>query len=200
MARKLVCLLGSPRRGGNTDLLAQRVCDAFAARGGEVEQIALSRLELHPCTGCDWCKQEHERPCVIRDDMQMVYEHMLAADAILWATPLYSWAPTVELKIVLDRQFAWGDYQKTSHARALNGRPVGAVIAYADPDPATNGFYHCYHIVKVVAEASGGRFVGCAHGAASAKGEIAANSQALDAAYALGVKLYAEAGETSAGR
>jgi len=197
VAKRLVCLLGSPRRGGNTDVLARQVCAAFAEQGGEVQELPLSRLELRPCTGCDWCKQEHDRPCVIQDDMQMVYQRMLAADAILWATPVYSWAPTVELKIVLDRQFAWGDYQSTSWARALAERPVGAVVAYADPDPATNGFYHCYHIVRVVAEASGGRFIGCAHGAASARGEIAANRQTMDAAYALGVALYGEAARRS---
>jgi len=122
--------------------------------------------------------------------MQMLYAHMLAADAILWASPVYSWAPTAEMKMVLDRQFAWGDYQTTSRAAALSGRPVGLAIVYADPDPATNGFYHCYHIMRVVAEASGGRFAGCAHGAASARGDITKHADAIEAAQALGRKLY----------
>ena len=127
--------------------------------------------------------------------MQHVYERMLAADAILWATPVYSWAPSVELKIVLDRQFALGDYQRTTWAAALAGRPVGSVVAYADPDPATNGFYHCYHIVRVVAIASGGRFVGCAHGAASNRGEIQQHPTALIDAARLGRRLYEAAME-----
>ena len=116
---KLICLLGSPRRGGNTDLLAQAACQAFEEAGGEVETLVLSKLDLRPCTGCDWCKQQHDRPCVIQDDMQRIYDRMLAADAILWGTPVYSWAPSVELKIVLDRQFALGDYQSTTWAAAL---------------------------------------------------------------------------------
>lgn len=66
-------------------------------------------------------------------------------------------------------------------------------MAYGDPDPATNGFYHCYHIVRVVATASGGRFVGCVHGAASARGDIRQHPAVLDDAAALGRKLY-EAG------
>ena len=190
---RLVCLLGSPRRSGNTDLLADAACRAFQEAGGEVETLALNKLDLSPCTGCDWCKQDHERPCIIDDDMQRVYDCMLSADAILWSTPVYSWAPSVELKIVLDRQFAWGDYQTTRWAAVLAGRPVGAVMAYGDPDPATNGFYHCYHIVRVVATASGGRFVGCVHGAASARGDIRQHPAVLDDAAALGHKLY-EAG------
>lgn len=192
---KLICLLGSPRRGGNTDLLAQAACRAFEEAGGEVETLVLSKLDLRPCTGCDWCKQQHDRPCVIQDDMQRIYDRMLAADAILWGTPVYSWAPSVELKVVLDRQFALGDYQSTTWAAALAGRPVGAVVAYADPDPATNGFYHCYHIVRVVAIASGGRFVGCAHGAASNRGEIKQHPTALADAATLGRKLYEAAME-----
>lgn len=93
------------------------------------------------------------------------------------------------------RQFALGDYQSTTWAAALAGRPVGAVVAYADPDPATNGFYHCYHIVRVVAIASGGRFVGCAHGAASNRGEIKQHPTALADAATLGRKLYEAAME-----
>jgi len=46
--KKLVCLLGSPRRGGNSDTLAQHVCRAFSEEGGAVEQIALSKLDLRP--------------------------------------------------------------------------------------------------------------------------------------------------------
>ena len=197
--KHLLCLLGSPRRGRNSDTLAQRVCQAFEEAGGASEQLALNKLTLRPCTGCNWCQREHEHPCVLDDDMQQVYDRMLAADALLWATPVYSWAPTVEVKIVLDRQYAWGDYQPTSHARALAGRPVGLAVTYGDPDPATNGFFHCYHILRVVAEASGGRFAGCAHGPSSAKGGILGCTEALAAATALGHKLYALANEGEPG-
>jgi hypothetical protein len=99
------------------------------------------------------------------------------------------------MKVVLDRQFAWGDYQKTRHARALAGRPVGLAVCYADPDPATNGFYHCYHILKVVAEASGGRFAGCAHGPATDPGEILGRPDVLAQGRELGEKLYRLANE-----
>lgn len=194
---KLYCLLGSPRRGGNTDTLAEHVCAGFQASGGEVDKVVLSRLDLQGCTGCGWCQTDHERPCKLQDDMQAVYEGMLAADAVLWASPVYSWAPTVELKKVLDRQFAWGDYQKTRHAKALAGHPVGTVLAYADPDPATNGFYHAYHIMRIVAEASGGEFIGCAHGPASNKGEILENAAVLAKARALGIALHLAASTRS---
>jgi multimeric flavodoxin WrbA len=192
-APSLVCLLGSPRRRGNSDTLAAEVCRAFEAAGGTSEQIVLTQLDLRPCNACDWCKTDHTapEPCVIQDDMQMVYQRMLAASAILWATPVYSWAPTVEMKTVLDRQFAWGEYQSTRHARALTGRPVGLAVTYADPDPTSNGFYHCYHILRIVSEASGGHPAGCVHGAADDPGAIAQQPQVLERARELGRSLYA---------
>jgi NAD(P)H-dependent FMN reductase len=190
VAPMLACLLGSPRRGGNTDLLAAEVCRGFESAGGVTEQIALSRFHLLSCTGCNACREDRPEPCILDDDMQMLYQKMLASSALLWASPVYSWAPTVEMKIVLDRQFAWGDYQTTRHAAALAGRPVGAVMCYADPDPATNGFYHAYSILKVVAEASGGRFAGCVHGPGFLKGDILEHPAVLEQAYELGAKLF----------
>jgi hypothetical protein len=186
----LLCLLGSPRRQGNSDLLAAEVCRGFVAAGGTVESIALSRLHLLPCTGCEACSKDRPEICVLHDDMPMLYEKMLSASALLWASPVYSWAPTVEMKIVLDRQLPWGDYQTTRHRCELAGRPVGLVLCYADPDPATNGFFHAYHILRIVSIASGGTFAGCVHGPASAKGDILAHTDVLKQARELGAKLF----------
>jgi len=186
----LLCLLGSPRRGGNTDLLAAEVCRGFESKGGTTEQIALSQLDLLPCTGCNACNQDRPEPCVLDDDMRILYKKMLASSALLWASPVYSWAPTVEMKIVLDRQYAWGSYQNTRHAAALAGRPVGLAMCYADPDPATNGFVNAYNIFQIVIKESGGRLAGCVHGPGLNKGDILQHSQVLQRARELGVKLF----------
>lgn len=187
---KLLCLLGSPRRNGNTDILAAEACRGYESQGGESQKIILSNLDLHPCTGCNACQRDRPEPCVLKDDMRTLYREMLEASALLWASPVYSWAPTVEMKIVLDRQYAWGDYQTTRHAAALSGRPVGFAVCYADPDPATNGFYHMYNIMKAVTESSGGTLAGCVHGAASGKGEISKQDDVLQKARELGTQLF----------
>jgi len=191
----LLCLLGSPRREGNTDLLGTEVCQGFESEGGLTQRIALTQLNLHPCTGCHVCKQDRSEPCILDDDMQMLYERMLAASALLWVSPVYSWAPTAEMKIVLDRQFAWRGYQNTRHAAALAGRPVGLAMCYADPDPATNGFVNAYSILKTIVEASGGTFAGCVHGAALDKGDILQWPRVLQQARELGAKLFRMAAE-----
>jgi hypothetical protein len=96
----------------------------------------------------------------------------------------------VEMRIVLDRQYAWGDHQSTRHAAALAGRRVGLAICYADPDPPTNGFIHAYSILKAVAEASGGTFAGCVHTAASARGDVLQHPGVLQQSRELGMKLF----------
>lgn len=188
---RLLCLLASPRRGGNSDLLAREACQAFEEAGGLVEKIALPTLDLHDCRGCGWCQVPHglPNPCVQMDDMQSLYAKMTTADAVLWATPIYYWSPAVPLKMVIDRLFCWGEWQTTPHARALAGRPVGVALSYADEDPATSGYYHAYQICKAAVESSGGLWAGCARGVATDKGDILANHEALALARALGAKL-----------
>jgi len=194
---RLLCLLASPRRGGNSDLLAQEACQAFEGAGGVVEKIVLNTLNLHDCRGCDWCKAVHDlpNPCAQLDDMQTLYVKMTEADAVLWATPIYYWSPAVPLKMVIDRLFCWGEWQTTRHACALAGRPVGVAFSFADEDPATNGYYHAYQICKAAVESSGGLWAGCARGSATNKGDILANPQALALARALGAQLARLAGE-----
>ena len=191
----LLCMLGSPRRRGNSDLLAVEVVRGFEEAGGKSETVVLTQLDLRDCTGCDWCKQDHERPCVIRDDMQDLYDRMKRASAIVWATPVYYWSPTVALKTVVDRLFAWGDWQTTRHAKALDGCPVGLVVTYAEDEPAESGYYHTFHILKAAVESSGGKLAGCVHASATDKGEVSQQPLALQAARQLGMQLY-ELGHT----
>ncbi len=193
----LLCLLASPRRGGNSDLLAAEACRAFAEDGGEVETIVLGELDLHDCRGCDWCKTPHASadPCAQKDDMQALYHKMSSSDAVLWATPIYYWSPTVALKMVIDRLFCWGEWQETRHREALARRPVGAVFSFADEDMVTGGYYHAYSICRAACESSGGRWAGAAYGAATDAGDIAGHPEALARARELGAKLWRMAGE-----
>ncbi|MBC7255178.1 MAG: flavodoxin family protein [Chloroflexi bacterium] len=188
----LLCLLASPRRGGNSDILAAEACRAFEEAGGTAQKIILGSLNLHDCRGCDWCKTPHEvpYPCAQQDDMQRLYVAMTQADAILWATPIYYWSPAVSLKMVIDRLFCWGEWQPTRHAEALQGRPVGLVLAFADEDPASAGYIHAYSICKAAVESSGGVWAGCAWGVATDKGDIQKHPEALERARTLGAKLY----------
>ena len=65
---KLTAFLGSPRVGGNTDIITGRIVDGARDAGFETETVALRKLKIHPCTGCESCWKKGE-PCVFKDDM-----------------------------------------------------------------------------------------------------------------------------------
>jgi multimeric flavodoxin WrbA len=102
----LLIVLGSPRKNGNSEILAQHVAKGMEAGGGTVEYIRLGGLTISPCQGCGGCEKTGE--CVIKDDMGAIYERADAADRILVASPVYFYALTAQTKAFIDRfQARW---------------------------------------------------------------------------------------------
>ena len=99
-------IAGSPRRGGNTDLLLAEVMRGAASRGAEVKTIILNDLEISPCQHCDACLEAGM--CQIEDDMQMVYRELEAAGRIVLASPIQFMGVTAQMKAMIDRcQALW---------------------------------------------------------------------------------------------
>lgn len=101
---KYVILQGSPKKHGNT----ASITDAFAARlntlGHEVKSFFLHDMDLKPCLGCRGCQKDWSGfNCVQHDDMQKIFDAVLACDVFILATPIYSWYCTPPMKCVLDR-------------------------------------------------------------------------------------------------
>jgi multimeric flavodoxin WrbA len=84
---KLLGLVGSPRKGGNTDTLVDRVMEGAKSNQAEVEKVYLRDLDIHPCQGAFSC--EARKRCVLPDDMQPLYEKIQQADGIVIGTPVY---------------------------------------------------------------------------------------------------------------
>ena len=84
MPAKLLAFVGSPRKGGNTDVLVDEALDAFREAGGATEKVFLSSLNINPCQGCFACMPEDglDSVCVTRDDMTELYRKMFEADAV----------------------------------------------------------------------------------------------------------------------
>ena len=102
MAKKVLILSSSPRRGGNSDTL----CDEFARgaleAGNETEKIFLGEKNIHYCTGCSVCSLHH-KPCPQKDDAAEVISRMLDADVIVMATPVYFYTMSAQMKTLIDR-------------------------------------------------------------------------------------------------
>ena len=103
---KVLGIDGSPRRGGNTDLLLDEVMKGAASRGAEVKTIILNNLKVTPCQHCDACLEAGN--CRMQDDMQMVYRELEAADRIVLASPIQFMTVTAQMKAMIDRcQALW---------------------------------------------------------------------------------------------
>ena len=87
---KIVGIMGSPRKKGNTDTLLNVAIEEAQKNGVEFSKITLIDKTIAHCNGCQKCLETGK--CVIRDDMQQIYEAMLNSEGILWATPVYSWS------------------------------------------------------------------------------------------------------------
>jgi len=103
---RVLGIAGSPRRGGNTDLLLEEVLKGAASKGAEVRTIALARLKITPCQHCDACLETGR--CRIQDDMQGVYDELEQADRIVLAAPIHFMGLSAQMKAMIDRcQCLW---------------------------------------------------------------------------------------------
>ena len=100
----IVTILGSPRTDGNTDRLLDWTERALKDWRHNVTRMNLADLTVHGCKSCFACTESVDEPgCVVLDDAPAVFEKMIEADAILFATPLYMWGYASQLKALLDR-------------------------------------------------------------------------------------------------
>lgn len=105
MSKKVLILSGSPRKGGNSDIL----CDAFMKgaleSGNAVEKIRVAEKNIGYCKACYYCRQSGGK-CVIKDDMAEVLQKMIDADVIVLSSPVYFYSIDAQLKAVIDRTVA----------------------------------------------------------------------------------------------
>jgi multimeric flavodoxin WrbA len=98
---KVVAIIGSPRKNGNTEILSAHALKAVAEEGIETEIITLAGLDIRPCTACMVCAREEK--CSIDDDLFPIYQKMKAADGIILASPVYYGSCTALLKGLMER-------------------------------------------------------------------------------------------------
>jgi len=98
---KVLGLFGSPRRGGNTELLLEEALKGAEREGAEVERIYLTDYTITPCKECHGCDDTGH--CVILDDMQKIYPNLLEADIIILASPIFFYGVTAWAKAFIDR-------------------------------------------------------------------------------------------------
>ena len=98
---KALGIVGSPRKGGNTEILTAHCLKAIAEEGLDTELISLAGLDIKGCNACNYCFENDG--CSIEDDMQPIYEKMKEADAYIISSPVYFGSATALVKGLLER-------------------------------------------------------------------------------------------------
>ncbi len=184
---KVLGILGSPRIGGNSDVLLEQALAGAQAAGGEVEKIVLSKKKISGCLDCGKCNKTGV--CVIKDDMQEIHKKILEADVVIHSAPVYFWAMTSQMKAYLDRWCAFFDGGWTLHKAyrpKLKGKRIGLITVCGDPNVSTAD--PIVHSFKNTCQFSGLNLLEVIQASATAKGEIANNEVVKKKAYDLGRK------------
>ena len=113
---KIVILAGSPNRKGSSHLLADCFRQGAEEAGHTVEIIDAAYADIHPCTGCIHCG--YEGPCAQKDGMERIRPAILGADMLVFATPLYYYGMSAQLKTLIDRFCAFNGSIQRRHMKS----------------------------------------------------------------------------------
>jgi len=98
---KIAAFLGSPRKGGNTELLLKESIRGIEEIGFKVEIFNLNSLNIQPCQNCGGCESTGQ--CIIHDDMERIYEVIRTADRVILASPIFFLSLPAQTKRMIDR-------------------------------------------------------------------------------------------------
>jgi multimeric flavodoxin WrbA len=127
--KRVLGIVGSPRRRGNTETLVDEGLRGAEEAGALVEKVILSKLDIGPCRACNACRKTGE--CVQRDDMPALLEQMERSQVWVLGTPIYWWGPTAQFKAFIDRWYGAGDIV------TFKGRRAILIIPLEDTDVRT---------------------------------------------------------------
>jgi multimeric flavodoxin WrbA len=133
---KIACLFGSPRNNGNTAKVLGWVEDELVSKGCEIDRINITEYNVNGCNGCYACQEKYDEPgCIQQDDAVGIIERLMAADAIIYATPLYCWSFTSQLKPIIDRHLCIvTGYGSDNYNSLLEGKRTGLLVTCAGPE------------------------------------------------------------------
>lgn len=137
----ILIISGSPKKVGNTTMAVDLLEECLRARGQKSESLRITDFRIAGCLGCNACYgQSKDAPnCIQSDDFDRVFGRMKSADAIVYASPLYSWSFTAQLKAFLDRHYClMVNPEKPGQTSLLAGRRAALLVLCAGPEDKTD--------------------------------------------------------------
>ncbi len=185
MPKRIMIVLGSPRKKGNSAKLAELVAKGAKKGRAKVETFYLNGMDIKPCQACMKCQKENAKGCAIQDDMQALYPKLKEADAVVIASPVYWFNLSAQTKTFIDRCFAVGVEERN----IFKDKPMALLLSYGDVDPFGSGAINALRSFQDMCRYLGAEIVGMVYGSAMEAGDIAENKPLMDEAFQLGLKL-----------
>ena len=129
--KRVLGVVGSPRKNGNTHLLVSAVLDGARERGADTKLVLLGGLSIEECDGCHSCWKKGK--CSKDDDMRKLHRRIAKSDVIVFGTPVYWYGPTALMKAFLDR-FVFFNGPETRPL--LQGTSAVLVVPFEEEDPS----------------------------------------------------------------
>lgn len=137
MSKKVLMIMSSAHKNGNSDLLAEEFRKGAESAGNEVEQVFLRNQKIGYCLGCGFC-QSHGGECVLKDDMPEINQKMVDADVIVLAGPVYYYSVNGQMKTLIDRTYA--------RFMEMENKKLYYILSCADPSHASvDGAVAAFH-------------------------------------------------------
>ncbi len=127
---KILVLMGSPRKKGNTAKVLSWITDDLLAAGHEIETVYLNEKRIKGCLACAGCKEKEDMiACVQKDDAPDILHAMIKSDLIIFASPLYFWGFSSQMKSIIDRTYSlYNRYHQPGHTSLIEGRKTVLVV------------------------------------------------------------------------
>jgi len=186
---KVLIVNSSARNKSNSSILSAQVAQGAKSAGHEVETLEIGRLRINPCLGCLACRQPDSVYCAQKDDMAPFYKSIVAADAIIFASPVYWFNLGGQIKQFIDRCFAVAVAPDADSSSPFSEKALGLVLTYGGDDVFDSGAINAIRSIQDTCHYTGARWAGAVYGMADAPGSIAADEALLERAREFGAEL-----------
>jgi multimeric flavodoxin WrbA len=190
---KVLGLFGSPRRGGNTEILLEEALKGAEKEGAKAERLYLSDFTITPCKECHGCNPTGN--CVILDDMQKIYPKLLEADVVILASPIFFYGVTAWVKALIDRtQPLWvRKYLLKDPSLGKGGKRRKGFFISVGATKGPRVFDGAVLTVKYFFDVLNAEYMGeLVFRGVEAKGDILKNPKALEQAFEAGRRLVSD--------
>lgn len=131
---KVMSILGSPKNFGNTAAALSVLEKQLKKRDAKINRVHVAKLAIGGCRGCFVCQRNQDQlACAQQDDMTRLYDQMLESDVLVYASPIYAWHVSAQMKLFMDRQFCLIKGYGSANKSLVKDRKAALLVTSGGP-------------------------------------------------------------------